>query len=80
MVEDDSRILHKQTVRLDAGQQSVRIPLLATDEAGARRLLEFSVAPQRGEQLAANNRRSATLAVDDRACGSCITRANPASR
>ncbi len=64
LVEDDSRILHKQTVTLAAGEQSVRIPL-ATDEAGARRL-EFSVAPQAGEQLDANNRRSAALAVDDR--------------
>ncbi len=64
LVEDDSRILHKQTVTLAAGEQSVRIPL-ATDEAGARRL-EFSVAPRDDEPLAANNRRAAALAVDDR--------------
>ena len=64
LVEDDSRILHKQSVTLTAGEQAVKIPL-ATDEAGARRL-EFSVAPRDDEQLAANNRRAAALAVDDR--------------
>ncbi|MDJ0779853.1 MAG: hypothetical protein QNJ85_18430 [Gammaproteobacteria bacterium] len=64
LVEDDSRILHKQTVTLAADEQSVSIPL-ATDEAGARRL-EFSVTPRDGEQLGANNRRAAALAVDNR--------------
>lgn len=64
LVEDGSRILHKQELRLRPGLQSVRVPI-ETDEAGVRRL-EFRLAPMDGERIAANNSRAATLAVDDR--------------
>jgi uncharacterized membrane protein len=64
IVEDESRILHKQTIQLRAGLQTLRVPL-ETIDAGARRL-EFRVEPRAGERIAANNRRVATLEVDDR--------------
>ena len=37
LVEDDSRILHKQQIRLEPGIQSIRIPL-ATEDTGPRQL------------------------------------------
>ena len=61
-VEDDSRILHKQPVRLDAASQRFEVPLAATD-AGARQL-RFTIAVQPGEKLVENNSRSAMLAVE----------------
>ncbi len=64
VVEDDSRILHKQPLVLRAGSQRLRVPL-DTDEAGARRL-RFSVAVQPGELLAANNARQAVVGIDSR--------------
>ena len=64
VIEDESRILHKQELILRPGTQSIRVPL-ATADAGARRL-EFRIDPRQGERIAANNRRTATLAVDDR--------------
>jgi uncharacterized membrane protein len=64
LVEDDSRILHKQQLRLKPGVQTLKIPLAAT-EAGAHRI-EFHIAPMAGEQITANNRRQAMLAVSDR--------------
>jgi len=64
LVEDDSRILHRQAVTLERGEQSLEIPL-ATDDVGARQL-EFRLATKTGEQIAANNRRQAILGVDPR--------------
>ncbi len=64
VVEDDSRILHKQPLVLTAGSQRLRVPL-DTAESGARRL-RFSVAEQPGELLAANNARDAIVAIDPR--------------
>lgn len=63
-VVDDSRILHRQRIRLAAGEQSFEIPL-ATDDAGARQL-EFKLGALPGESITANNRRQATLSVDPR--------------
>jgi len=62
LVEDDSRILHRQQIRLERGEQSLEIPL-ATDDAGARQL-EFKLAGMPGERIAANNQRQAVLSVD----------------
>ena len=61
-VEDDSRILHKQQVRLDGDSLRLEIPLTA-DDAGARRL-RFAVTVQPGEAIAENNRNTAILDVD----------------
>ena len=64
VVEDESRILHKQELQLRPGMQSVRVPL-ATADAGSRRL-GFRIEARDGERIATNNRRTTTLAVDDR--------------
>lgn len=64
IVEDDSKILHKQPVELLPGSQRLRVPL-DTDEDGARRL-RFSIAAQPGELLVANNTREAVVAIDPR--------------
>jgi len=63
VVEDDSRILHKQPLRLEPGRQSVKITL-ATEDAGAR-LLKFYLANQAGEQITTNNRQTEMLSVND---------------
>jgi hypothetical protein len=63
-VVDDGRILHRQRIRIAAGEQSFEIPL-ATDDAGARQL-EFKLGALPGESITANNRRQATLSVDPR--------------
>ena len=64
IVEDDNRILHRQSLQLRPGLQTIRIPLEAA-EAGARRL-DFRLATHSDEALAGNNTRAAMLAVDDR--------------
>ncbi|MDH3760805.1 MAG: hypothetical protein OEU50_07450 [Gammaproteobacteria bacterium] len=64
LVEDDSRILHKQQVRLQPGIQSLRIPLSIEDN-GPRRL-EFHLGAMADEKIAANNSRQAMLTVDNR--------------
>ncbi len=64
LVEDDSRIVHKQRLELKPGIQSFKIPI-STGEAGPRRL-EFRLSPLAGEQITANNSRRAILKVDDR--------------
>jgi len=61
-VEDDNRILHKQSIRLDAATQRFEVPLAAAD-AGARQL-KFSIAAQPGEKLTENNSRDAMLSVE----------------
>ena len=63
-VVDDGRILHRQRIRLAAGEQTLEVPL-ATDDAGARQL-EFKLGALPGEPITANNRRLATLSVDQR--------------
>ena len=63
LVEDDSRILHKQTVRLMAGTQSLKIPL-NTAEQGPRQL-KFYLADRADEQIAANNSHVEMLSVDN---------------
>ena len=64
LVEDDSRIVHKQQIRLRPGTQSLKIPL-ATGDTGPRQL-EFHLTAMDNEQVAANNSRQAMLTVDDR--------------
>ena len=63
LVEDDSRIVHKQVIRLAPGEQSVKLPL-DTDEADARQLL-FRLSSKADEQILANNSRQAVFSVDD---------------
>ncbi|HUV21551.1 MAG TPA: vWA domain-containing protein [Gammaproteobacteria bacterium] len=63
VVEDDSRILLKQPLRLAPGRQSVKLTL-PTEDSGAR-LLKFYLANQAGEQITANNQRQEMLAVND---------------
>ena len=64
LVEDDSRILHREQISLKPGTQSIRIAL-ATDEAGPRQL-EFHLTTLADEAITANNSRAAMLSVDDR--------------
>ena len=64
LIEDDSRILHKQPIRLEAGMQFFKIPL-AIEDAGERQL-KFYLANKTGEQIAANNHRQGMLSVDNR--------------
>jgi len=64
LVEDDSRIVHKQQLDLRPGLQSFKIPI-STGDAGPRRL-QFRLSTLAGEQIAANNSRQAILKVDDR--------------
>lgn len=61
LVEDDSRILYQQTLRLQGASQVVRLPLVIED-SGAR-LLRFALAPQPGEIVTANNERFAMPSV-----------------
>ena len=63
LVEDDSRILHKQKIRLKPGMQSVKIPL-DTTEAGPRQL-KFYLADRADEQIATNNSNQGMLSVDN---------------
>jgi uncharacterized membrane protein len=63
LVEDDSRILHKQKIRLKHGMQSVKIPL-DTTESGPRQL-KFYLADRADEQIAANNSNQGMLSVDN---------------
>ena len=63
VVEDDGRILQKQTITLEPGTQSFSIPL-STDDSGARGL-EFSLANLAGEQIFANNRQQEMLSIND---------------
>jgi len=63
VVEDDSRILQKQQIRLKAGAQSIKIPLNTT-EHGSRQL-NFYLANKTGEQIAANNTNHGMLSVDN---------------
>jgi uncharacterized membrane protein len=64
LIEDNSRILHKQQLRLKPGMQSIRIPL-AIEDTGPRQL-EFHLGTMADEQIAANNSRQAMLTVDNR--------------
>ena len=64
LVEDNSRILHKQQLRLKPGIQSIRIPL-AIEDTGPRQL-EFHLTAMPDEQITANNSRQAILRVDNR--------------
>ena len=64
LVEDDSRILHKQAIRLEAGMQFFKIPL-AIEDAGERQL-KFYLANKTGEQITANNYRQGMLSVDNK--------------
>ena len=64
LVEDDSRILHKQAIRLEAGMQFFKIPLVIED-AGERQL-RFYLANKTGEQITANNYRQGMLSVDNK--------------
>jgi len=64
LVIDDSRILHRQPVRLTGEFQSLEVPL-AIEDAGARSL-EFKIELMPGERIAANNQRRATLWIDPR--------------
>ncbi len=64
LVEDNSRILHKQQLRLKPGMQSIRIPL-AIEDTGPRQL-EFHLGAMADEQIVANNSRQAMLTVDNR--------------
>ncbi len=63
LVEDDSRILHKQRVRLKPGIQSVKIPLKTT-EAGPRQL-KFYLADGVDEAITGNNSNQGMLSVDN---------------
>ncbi|NNE64604.1 MAG: VWA domain-containing protein, partial [Gammaproteobacteria bacterium] len=63
LVEDDSRIVHKQVIRLAPGGQLVKLPL-DTDEADARQLI-FRLSSKADEQIQANNSRQAVFSVDD---------------
>ena len=63
LVEDDSRILHKQRIRLKAGMQSFKIPL-NTSEHGPRQL-KFYLANRADEQIAENNSNYGMLSVDN---------------
>lgn len=63
LVEDDSRILHKERIRLKTGMQSFKVPLNAT-EAGPRQL-QFHVATRSEEQISGNNSKYGMLSVDD---------------
>ena len=63
LVEDDSRILHKQKIRLKPGIQSFKIPLNLT-EHGPRQL-KFYLANEVGEQITANNSNYGMLSVDN---------------
>ena len=63
LVEDDSRIVHKKSIELQPGEQTVQIPL-ATEEVGSR-LLNFRLANLADEHISANNSRQAVLRVDD---------------
>ncbi len=64
LVEDDSRILHQQTLRLQGARQVVELPLVIED-SGAR-LLRFALAPQPDEIVTANNERFAMPSVVSR--------------
>ena len=64
VVEDDSRILHQQTLRLQGPSQVVKLPL-EIEDSGAR-LLRFSLTPQDGEIITANNERYAMPSVLER--------------
>jgi len=61
LIEDDSRILHRQPLTLVPGDQSLEI-VLDADDAGARQL-EFSLGAGPGEGIAANNSRRAVMSV-----------------
>ncbi len=63
IVEDDSRILRKQSLRLEPGVQAFKIPV-ATEDAGARRL-KFYFANKTDEQITANNGQQEILSVSD---------------
>lgn len=63
VVEDDSRIVHKQPLRLKAGSQTVQVTF-TTEDAGARQL-KFYVANKTGEQIGANNSQQQVLSVSD---------------
>ncbi|MDH3633594.1 MAG: VWA domain-containing protein [Gammaproteobacteria bacterium] len=63
IVEDDGRILQKQTITLEPGTQSFRIPLIAED-SGTRRL-EFYLANLADEQIVANNSQQEMLSIND---------------
>jgi uncharacterized membrane protein len=65
-VEDGSRIVSTQTVKLPPNGESATVKVRFTaSEAGAR-LFTFKVAPQDGEQVTQNNAREALIQVNDR--------------
>ena len=64
VVEADSRILHQQSVRLEAGMQSLKIPL-KLDDSGAQSL-KFELTALPDEQTSANNSHYATISVEER--------------
>jgi uncharacterized membrane protein len=64
LIEDNSRILHKQQIRLKPGIQSIRVPL-SIEDTGPRQL-EFHLTAMADEQNANNNSRQAMLTVDNR--------------
>jgi uncharacterized membrane protein len=64
LVEDDSRILHKQAIRLEAGRQFFKIPL-AIEDTGERQI-KFYLANKPGEQIVANNHRQGMLSIDNK--------------
>lgn len=64
VIEDDSRILHQQRLRLSQPSQLVRIPLMIED-SGAR-LLRFALTPRPDELISANNERYAMPTVSER--------------
>lgn len=63
VVEDDSRILQKQSIQLVPGAQSFKIPI-STEDTGARQI-KFYLANMTGEQIAANNSQQEMLSVND---------------
>ena len=63
VVEDDSRIIHKQRIRLKAGAQTFKVPIDAA-EAGPRQL-QFRIETRLDEQISENNSQYGMLSVDD---------------
>ncbi|MFC1664155.1 glutamine amidotransferase [Pseudomonadota bacterium] len=62
IVEDDSRILHKESISLKSGMQTYKIPLFIT-ETGSRQL-NFYIVARADEKLSTNNSRHGMLSVD----------------
>ncbi len=64
LIEDDSRILHKQLLVLEPGGQSLQIPL-EIEDSGTRKL-KFELERRPDEMIADNNIRYAMPSVEDR--------------